>query len=94
MSVPLSAQDQARLAQIDADIRKWLPEWRLADGLRYVRWAVLDIPDSATLAFHDFHDRLANFVEEPVAHFEGLVFGKRQYVLFFLDTLPEMKPDE
>jgi hypothetical protein len=88
MKFKLTKEEEARLAQVDADIKKWLPDWRIDSGLKYVRWAVLDIPAGFTLADYDLHDRLANFVEEPVDHFDGIVIGKHQYILFFMDTQP------
>lgn len=75
-----------RVAVIDADLKKYLPTWRCEDGLRYARWAVMDIGEDG-LVWSDVLDMLEFFAEVPANYTELKVMGKRQAFLFFFDTL-------
>jgi hypothetical protein len=76
-----------RLAKIDADLGCYLPEWRREDGLRYARWAVLDLPPTGDLPWSRVMEKLNSFCEKPAATTELVVMGKRQAFIFFFDTL-------
>ncbi len=77
-----------RLVVIDLDVKKFLGErWRLEDGLRYARWAVLDLPKGPAFLWQGLGEELELFAEEPAQAFEITVMGKRQIILFFFDTL-------
>lgn len=75
-----------RLGVIDLDLKKYLPAWRLEEGLRYVRWAVLPLPPTGALLWSDVGEQLDFFAEMPDQAFEITVCGKRQAILFFFDT--------
>jgi hypothetical protein len=79
-----------RLVVIDLDVKKFLGErWRLEEGLRYARWAVLDIPNEGEFLWQGIYDELECFAEEPDQMFIITVCGKRQVILFFFDTFKQ-----
>jgi hypothetical protein len=63
---------------------KNMPDWKLVPGLRYAVWAVLNNP-------MDFNESSIMTLITPEPHcdyFCGKVFGREQFIIFFIDTWP------
>jgi hypothetical protein len=83
----LTPEEQARVAALDLDLQKWMPNWRRVDGLRYARWAVADLGPETKVAMDDLLECLDMLCERACQMYEIIMFGQRQFIVFFIDTL-------
>lgn len=81
----MTPEEQDQLAKLDARLRVELPQFRLEEGCKYMRWAVLDHdPDSDLVELHeDFIKAIAKGIGAD-GFFNGTVLGKRQLIFFFM----------
>lgn len=77
----ITPEEKDQLAKLDAKLRRMAPQFRLEEGCKYMRWAVLD---------HQLTELQPSFIE-PMArtlgadgYFNGTVLGKRQLIFFFM----------
>ncbi len=80
MSFKLTSQEKEKLEALDVILTSNTGFHRLDEGVKYARWA---IPDGS------YPDEVAERVARDFGadgHFNGLVMGKPQMVLFFMPS--------
>ena len=83
----LTPEEEKRLAALDLDLQRWMPGWRRVDGLRYARWAITALGPETKVAMDDLLECLDMLCEEACQMYEITIFGQRQFIVFFIDTL-------